>query len=122
LNISTSYLKLEDDTQFTVGRDGLVFDGNFTTDRMAIIKFDKPEFLQKTGDNYFQYGDKRIGDGTFSSKSVIHQGELEKSNVKSVDEMVKMIALYRSFEMQQKLVQTQDDALGKAVNNIARIG
>jgi len=122
LNTRASYLKLQDGREFSVGRDGMVFDGSFSTDRILTIKFEHPEFLQKSGSNYFEYVDKRIGSGTFADNSIIHQGSLEGSNVKSVNEMVKMISLFRSFEMQQKLIQTQDEELGKAVNNIARVG
>ena len=52
----------------------------------------------------------------------IRQGFLEQSNVKSVDEMVKMIDTVRSFEAYQKMIQTIDQLDERSVNSIGRIG
>ncbi len=122
LGITASTIKLNEEEKFGVGKDGLVFEGTEPTDRIITVKFDNPEYLHKTGDNYYAYSDKRAGIGRYAADTTIQQGNIEKSNVKSIDEMVKMIMLYRSFEMNQKLIQTQDEELGRAVNNIARLG
>ena len=43
------------------------------------------------------------------------------SNVNVVSEMVNMIAGYRAYEANSKVVQTHDSLLDKAVNEIARV-
>lgn len=43
------------------------------------------------------------------------------SNVNMVTEMVDMIAVTRAYETNQKMVQTIDQTLDKAVNEIGRL-
>jgi len=38
-----------------------------------------------------------------------------------VAEMVRLIQSYRSFEANMRMLKTQDEVLGRAVNQIARI-
>jgi flagellar basal-body rod protein FlgG len=42
------------------------------------------------------------------------------SNVDPVRSMAEMLDTMRAYEMNQKMVQTQDELLGKAVNDIAK--
>jgi len=51
----------------------------------------------------------------------VQQGFLEGANVNTISEMVNLINVYRTYEANQKMVQTQDDTLDKAVNNIASL-
>ena len=45
---------------------------------------------------------------------------METANVNMVDEMVNMINVSRIYELNQKMVQTHDEVLGRAVSDIAR--
>lgn len=47
-------------------------------------------------------------------------GALEGSNVSIIEEMVAMIGAMRAYEAAQKAVQSEDEALGKALNEVAR--
>jgi len=49
---------------------------------------------------------------------VVRQGYLEQSNVNSINEMINMITIMRSYEANQKILQAQDGTLEKAVNEI----
>lgn len=49
------------------------------------------------------------------------QGSLEGSNVDLTGQMVKMITVMRAYEANQKVIQTHDATLEKAVNEIGRI-
>ena len=55
------------------------------------------------------------------STASIHQGYLETSNINVVNEMVEMITITRAYEANQKAVQTADDMIGKAVNDVGRL-
>ena len=44
-----------------------------------------------------------------------HQGFLEMSNVKVVEEMVNMIVAQRAYEVNSKAIQTSDNMLGTAI-------
>ncbi|WP_371363143.1 Flagellar basal-body rod protein FlgG [Sporomusa rhizae] len=49
------------------------------------------------------------------------QGSLEMSNVNIVSEMVNMISGYRAYEVNSKTIQTHDQLLDKAVNEVGRV-
>ncbi len=49
------------------------------------------------------------------------QGYLEQSNVNVVTEMVNMIALSRTYEANQKLIQSIDDELERSANQVGRV-
>jgi flagellar basal-body rod protein FlgF len=46
---------------------------------------------------------------------------LEGANVNIVREMVEMIEYLRAYETHQRAIQAQDETLGRAINEIARI-
>ncbi len=51
----------------------------------------------------------------------IHQGYVEESNVDLDAQMVKMLQVTRAYSANQKVVQTNDSLLQKAVNEIGRV-
>jgi flagellar basal-body rod protein FlgG len=55
-------------------------------------------------------------------RTTVKQGFLESSNASDVDSMVEMIRFQRNYEANQKSIQSEDDTLNKAVNDIGRIG
>ena len=62
------------------------------------------------------------GGQVIASNASIEQGYIEASNVKVVDEMVTMITIARAYESNQKMIQTFDSMLDKAVNQVGRVG
>ena len=49
------------------------------------------------------------------------RGALETSNVNVVNEMVNMITIQRAYEAGQKVVQSIDSTLDKAVNQVGKV-
>ena len=97
--------------------------GNITVNgeeiaKLGIVDFEDYDYLEKYGENLYD----AIGGATKkdSSASVL-QGVIETSNVSIVDEMVNMIAVTRSYETNQKMIQTVDGMLDKAVNTVGRL-
>ena len=80
-----------------------------------MVSFEDPNALQKAADNLYTGGNP----GAFTGQ--VLQGYLESSNVNTVDAMVDMIAISRAYETNQKMVQTQDNILGKTVNDLGRV-
>jgi len=112
------YINLAD-SNFAIG-----VDGNITTDkgeilgRLKITSFENPETLTKMGDNLLAADTDSIK-RNFNGE--IQQGYLEMSNVNTVNEMVNMIAVSRAYEANQKVLQTQDEMLGKSVSDVGRV-
>ena len=51
----------------------------------------------------------------------VRQGYLESSNVNIVKEMVSMISIMRAYETNQKMMQAEDDATNKSVNEVGKL-
>ncbi len=85
---------------------------------LLITSFDNPETLSKNGNNMLEASDDSIVK-EFSGE--VQQGYLEMSNVNTVNEMVNMIAISRAYEANQKVLQSQDEMLGKAVSDVGKV-
>lgn len=71
----------------------------------------------------FKIGDSAYGVTALRSPSPgfgVRQGYLEASNVSVVKEMIQMVTSMRAYETDQKMIQAEDSATGKAVNEVAR--
>ena len=56
-----------------------------------------------------------------ASGAQVYSGYLEASNVQVVSEMVQLISVTRAYETNQKIIQTMDGSLDKAVNELGRV-
>ncbi len=101
-----------------IDTQGNIYAGNTYVDRLQIVDFESYEALSSYGENMFQPVE---GARIIASEATVTQGYLEMSNVNMVTEMVDMIAISRSYETNQKMVQTIDKALDKAANEIGRL-
>jgi flagellar basal-body rod protein FlgF len=103
----------------TVSPDGYVSVNGAVVDRLRVVKFDDPQALQKASGSAFTKSDDAAE--TPVDNPVVRQGFLETSNVDTVKEMVEMISTARNYEINAKLLTTQDDTLRHAVNEIGRV-
>lgn len=85
--------------------------------RFDISDFTNYNTLKKTGDNLFEGGQG----AHFSNDFSIKQKALEKSNVNPISEFVSMMTTARKFESNQKIIQSIDETLDKAVNILGSI-
>ncbi len=88
-------------------------------DRLKLVDFEKIRELKKEGDSLWMETEFS-GPPLPPSDVKVVQGFLEKSNVNMVREMVDMIEVQRSYEANQKTVQTHDTELGRLINEVAR--
>ena len=116
-------IQLESD-QFVVSENGAVLQNNVEVARLGVAYSDDPSGqLVKEGDGLFRangalanaYNENNVG---FALK----QGYTESSNVDEGQTMTEMLATYRSFEANQKVLQAYDQSMGKAVNEVGKIG
>ncbi|VYU40792.1 flagellar basal body rod protein FlgG [Clostridium tertium] len=99
-----------------LGKDNTLHIGNNANYSLAVADFTDYNSLEKIGDNYYR-GENPI----YNAETYVVQGALENSNVNITNEMVNMITNMRNFETNQKIVQTLDDTLNKAANEIGSI-
>jgi flagellar basal-body rod protein FlgF len=93
----------------TIDEQGNVIANGRTIATLAVTVLD-PQTLRKQGDDLYQGTPQRGG-----AQGRVEQGYLEQSNVNSVREMVDLIETMRSFEASQKVTQSLDETLGKAI-------
>ncbi|HPS59534.1 MAG TPA: flagellar basal-body rod protein FlgG [Spirochaetota bacterium] len=87
--------------------------------QMEIYRFVNPAGLSSMGGNLFKTtpasGDEIPGIPGMEGLGKVHQGFLEMSNVKVVEEMVNMIVAQRAYEVNSKAIQTSDSMLSTAI-------
>lgn len=104
--------------QVFIGEDGTIIENDQVIDKIQVVDFENLDSLRKVGDNlYRRTNDTK--DKPFNGKLL--QGYTEGSNVNTVREMVEMINVMRTFEANQKVVQTHDETMKKSVNEIGRL-
>lgn len=96
--------------------------GDITVDGQAagslrLVGVSAADGAAKLGDNLYSEATLRPA----SAGSSVRQGFLETSNVSVVKEMVSMISVMRSYETNQKMLQAEDEATGKAVSEVGKM-
>lgn len=101
---------------FKVSDTGVISVDGKEMDKILVIEFPKKDTLRKHGENKF-----KAEDGfKVSSDFQVKQGYLEMANVNAVKEMVDMMQTMKAFQANQKVLQAQDQALKKSVNEVGK--
>lgn len=112
------YINIEDN-EFGISVSGQVSNNsNEILGNLLITSFENPETLNKIGNNLIEASNESV---TRDFEGEVQQSYLEMSNVNTVSEMVNMIAISRAYEANQKVLQSQDEILGKAVSDVGRV-
>jgi flagellar basal-body rod protein FlgG len=113
-----------DDPNLLVGRESNQWEDPVLLDALKLVEFDLDRYLEKQGSSLWRESDTSgpatvIAEG---SRPKVLQGFTEASNVDPVVEMVHMIEVNRAYEANQKVIQTEEAALGTLINQVARFG
>lgn len=102
----------------TIDETGRIYQQDREVAQIQVADFEDYDYLKKFGDTFFQpvEGATRI-DGT----AKVESGVLEMSNMSVITEMVNMISVTRAYESNQKIVQTYDESLEIAVNQLGKV-
>lgn len=101
------------DGDFQVSADGVVTRGGEAIGRIALYDFSDRKALSTQRAGTFAAG---TAEAVRVEQPGIRQGMLEGSNVNTGDEMVAMMEAVRRAETGQRLVNTYDDLMGRALN------
>lgn len=119
LNQSGEPIQTVPGREISIDKNGQINLGELEGDQINVVDFDDYRNLTKIGDNLYQTADGIEGNQVEDSK--VLQGYLEGSNVNIVKEMANMIETTRAYETNQKIIQTIDNSLDKAVNEVGRL-
>ncbi len=112
-------IKLVPGESFNVDEEGIIFQNGQNVAKLLVVKFDKSNFINKKGANLLE--PLEGNNVSAASDYKITQGALEASNVNAVYEMVNMIELQRAYELNQKVILTQDEMLQRSINSVGKL-
>lgn len=101
-----------------ISETGDVYVNDELVNKLKVVNFEDKTVLKKIGDNLYSTNNDQQPN---NFNGLILQGYLEASNVNTIKEMVDMINVMRTYESNQKVIQTLDESLGKAVNEVGRL-
>jgi flagellar basal-body rod protein FlgG len=106
---------------FSVEADGRVLVDGAQVAQFKIVDFGDPGRLEHLGSNMMKAPDDMEAQAVPVEEIALAQGHIEGSNVNAIDTLVAMIAAQRAFEVQSKVINTEDEMLSKSVNNLPRV-
>lgn len=113
-----AYIQIDPNLPFTIDEQGNIHQNEQVIGQIGVIDFEDYNYLAKYGENLYQ----PVDGATLAPANVrVRQGYIEASNVNVVTEMVNMITITRAYESNQKVIQTVDSMLDRAVNNVGRV-
>jgi flagellar basal-body rod protein FlgG len=98
----------------TVSADGEISQGADNKGRLTITDFNDTKLLLPAGNGCFIVRDPKA-QPTTATAARLHQGYLEAANTTPVAEMSQLITAMRSFEANQRVLQLQDERLGRVI-------
>lgn len=113
------------DQQISISRDGTVSvrEGNSTADsvrgKLRLVNFASSQQIQKDGGSLFAAVNGAVPQET--TQASLMQGEIEKSNVRGVAEMSRMIEITRSYTQIAAMIQQQSDQSTQAIDKLAEV-
>ncbi|MEK3798652.1 flagellar hook-basal body protein [Peribacillus sp. FSL H8-0477] len=123
LNQNNERIQLNSD-DFTINQDGTISENNQAVARLGVAFAENPDSLVKEGGGLFRAADAELTDAYNEAEVsfTLNQGVLEGSNVDESQTMTELMAAYRSFEANQKMLQAYDRSMDKAVNEVGKLG
>lgn len=117
------YLVLGDSGPITItGKDPKIEnDGNVVVDgaivaKLRVVNVAKPAELESDGGELFSVGEQKA---EAIENAKVNAGCLESSNVELPQEMVSMIQNQRMYDLLTRALQTQDEGIGKGLQDIS---
>ena len=115
---AAGYIRIDPNQKFTIDEQGNIWQNRAVVGRVGVVDFANYNYLEKFGENLYQTVD---GAQIVAAGAQVEQGVIEASNVQVVSEMVDMITITRAYEANQKIIQTIDTMLDKAVNQVGKL-
>jgi flagellar basal-body rod protein FlgG len=105
----------------TISSTGEVSQGSDLKGKLQATEFENPALLTQIGHGYFMANNSNIK-STPSTTTTFHQGYVETANTSTTAEMAHLISSMRSYEANTRVIQLQDERLGKAISELSGQG
>lgn len=104
--------------QVRIDGNGEVRAGDLVCGTLGVVDFEDKAMLRKVGGNLFE----PLGGEPVRVDPNLVSGAVEKSTVDPVHSMVSMIEVSRAYQANATLLGLADTTLGRAVNDVGRVG
>ena len=104
----------------SINQNGEIMLSGEILDTLDIVTFQDLNRLERDGRNLLSYTGDTL-DEVQAQGVVVEHKALEKSNIRVVDEMVRMIDYHRMFETFTKSMMSFDDIDNKAINDVGKL-
>ena len=107
-------------SNINVARDGQISANGQIINKLSIATFADSNNLTKEGNSLFKLKADSAKETQMANPN-IQQGYLEGSNVNIIKGMTEMIDLQRSYQAQQKAIQTSDDLDSQSISKVGKL-
>lgn len=118
LDTQNKRIQIDTLTDSRITDDGKIWQNGNVVAQIQVADFVDYNYLERYGETYFRPIE---GAQMTNSTAQIKSGYLEMSNSNIINEMVNLITITRAYESNQKIVQTYDQSLDIAVNQLGRV-
>ena len=101
----------------SISADGEISQGGEIKGKLKLVEFNNPKLLTQIGSGMFRADNPKL-QPTDHPTTQVRQAFIEASNISTTTEMASLITAMRGFEANQKVIQMQDDRMGKMITDI----
>lgn len=99
-----------------IAADGSVSSDQGLRGKIRLVRFDNPRALQSEGDNVFS---STVPAQPAGPQAKVETGAFERSNVRAVVEMTRLVEVQRAYQNMATLMAKTDELRGKAITRLA---
>jgi flagellar basal-body rod protein FlgF len=100
-----------------INQIGMIVQGSQQIGRIGVFRFNDPENLKRAGDSLLVPREGQTPTPV-ETASLVHM-TLEESNVQPMKEAISMVMVSRAYEASRKVIEVNDEIIGKAIQNLA---
>jgi flagellar basal-body rod protein FlgG len=104
-------------TPVSISSTGEVSQGSESRGKLKIVDFNEPKLLRFIGGGNFLADDANLTQTT-PANTTVRQECVESSNTSPTKDMVELVTSMRTFEINQKVLQTSDDRMGRMISEM----
>jgi len=104
----------------SVSGSGEVSQGDGVKGRIRLVEFSQPGQLKSIGSGCYVSDDPRA-QAVAAQSSQLRQGFLESANTSPTTEMASLMTAMRMFEANQKVMQMQDERMGRVITDLGSV-
>lgn len=105
----------------TITASGEVSQGGVVRGKLKLVEFDQPQLLTPAGPGLYTAQNPQL-QARPALGSTVCQGFVEASNISPTLEMANLIVAMRQFETAQRVIQLQDERMGRTIAELSGNG